>query len=310
MAPNQQGMPSSALNTPGLSRGGSLREAALARSGSLRDANVGAPKMDLVSRFNRSVAHVAAPFTLAHENEARAAKSRIHERSASGPGHAPSASMSVHARGASSHQPRQPSHAASMSTSSVASLWAPVPAHSEMYGVSSIKPAYKALPFALSIARSHSIAHRGLPYLRHSWNRIDFLAVASFWIAFVLSTLGVERAQGVHISIFRALSVLRCARLLAVTQGTTVRMTKPLYHYSERLQTIMHSLKIARPLLANVAYFVLFAIILFSVVGVQAFRGSLRRTCVLVSTTDGIPDIELDQVCGGYIDPVSLNRTG
>ncbi|KZW03268.1 hypothetical protein EXIGLDRAFT_664412 [Exidia glandulosa HHB12029] len=292
----QQGMPPSSLNDSTLSRGGSLRDQTLNRSNSMRDGKVGVPKMDIVSRFNRSVAHVAAPFALAHEVEAEARAAKSHMRQVSGPGHAASSSMSAHG---SSHLPRQASHATTMSTSSVSSFWhpvhGPINTPSELYGGSTIKPQYKTLPFALSIARSHSLAHRGLPYLRHSWNRIDFLAVLSFWITFVLSVYGIERAQGVHISIFRALSVLRCARLLAVTQGTT---------------TIMHSLKIARPMLANVAYFVLFAIILFSVVGVQAFRGSLRRTCVLISTTPGVPDIELDQVCGGYIEPLSLNRTG
>ncbi|KAJ7479893.1 Ion transport protein-domain-containing protein [Mycena latifolia] len=44
-----------------------------------------------------------------------------------------------------------------------------------------------------------------------------------------------------------------------------------------RLTAILHSLKTVRPLLASVAYSVLFAMVLFSTVGVQAFKGSLRR---------------------------------
>lgn len=78
-----------------------------------------------------------------------------------------------------------------------------------------------SLPFRFSIQRSHSVTRRNLPYLRQSWLRIDFVAVVSFWITFALSMSGVERGT-YHIGIFRALSVLRTARLLAITSGTTV----------------------------------------------------------------------------------------
>ena len=79
-------------------------------------------------------------------------------------------------------------------------------------------------PFALAIAKQRSLAEESRPYLRHSWNRIDFLAVCSFWAMFVLATLGIEKTSTLHISVFRALSVLRTTRLLAVTHGTTVRL--------------------------------------------------------------------------------------
>ncbi|SJL12372.1 uncharacterized protein ARMOST_15798 [Armillaria ostoyae] len=71
----------------------------------------------------------------------------------------------------------------------------------------------------------------------------------------------------------------------------------------------MHSLKTARPLLTSVAYFVLFAMILFSIIDVQAFKGSLRRACYL-SLTLGEDEIQInDQFCGGYINPDTLNIT-
>ena len=90
------------------------------------------------------------------------------------------------------------------------------------------------------------------------------------------------------------MSVVRTARLLTVTTGTT---------------TIMHSLKTARPLLTSVAYFVVFAMVLFSIIGMQSFQGSLRRTCHLEPTL-GEQEIQLsNQFCGGYIDPVTLNTT-
>ncbi|KAG6833309.1 hypothetical protein H0H87_008941 [Tephrocybe sp. NHM501043] len=151
-----------------------------------------------------------------------------------------------------------------------------------------------SLPFRLSVTNAHDKAIRNIPYLRQSWSRIDFIAIVSFWIAFVLAISGAERGQ-YHIGIFRAMSVIRTARLLTITSGTT---------------TIMHSLKTARPLLTRVAYFVLFAMVLFSIIGVQSFKGSLRRTC-LFQPVLGEQEIQIeDQFCGGYIDPVSLNPVG
>ncbi|KAI0739665.1 Ion transport protein-domain-containing protein [Daedaleopsis nitida] len=148
-----------------------------------------------------------------------------------------------------------------------------------------------SLPFRLSVEDARGQTQRNLPYLRHSWTRIDFIAILSFWVAFALATAGEER-NAYHIGLFRAMSVLRTARLLAITSGTT---------------TIMRSLKTARPLLASVAYFVLFAMILFSIIGIQSFKGSFRRACHLSVGEDDIP---LEQLCGGHIDPVTLQPVG
>ena len=79
------------------------------------------------------------------------------------------------------------------------------------------------LPFRLSISNLHSKTQRNVPYLRQSWTRIDFLAIVSFWITFALATTGFEHGSGgIHIGVFRAISVIRIARLLSVTSGTTV----------------------------------------------------------------------------------------
>ena len=80
-----------------------------------------------------------------------------------------------------------------------------------------------ALPFRYSISHLHSKTQRNVPYLRQSWTRIDFLAIVSFWITFALATTGFEHGiGGLHIGVFRAISVIRIARLLSVTSGTTV----------------------------------------------------------------------------------------
>ena len=57
-------------------------------------------------------------------------------------------------------------------------------------------------------------------FLRHGFNRLDFVAVGSFWIMFVLSDTRVEANR--HLYLFRMLSCLRILRLLGLTSGTSV----------------------------------------------------------------------------------------
>jgi hypothetical protein len=54
-------------------------------------------------------------------------------------------------------------------------------------------------------------------YLRHTFNRIDFLAVVCYWIDFVFMIMGVT-----HFPLFKALAALRPMRLLAITSGLAV----------------------------------------------------------------------------------------
>lgn len=83
---------------------------------------------------------------------------------------------------------------------------------------------YLGLPFRLTVYTAQDHVNRNVPYLRHSWNRIDFIAIIAFWVCFILAETGVERGPSRHIGVFRALSVLRTSRLLAVTNGTTVQI--------------------------------------------------------------------------------------
>ncbi|KAL8693258.1 MAG: hypothetical protein Q9218_001892 [Villophora microphyllina] len=135
-------------------------------------------------------------------------------------------------------------------------------------------------------------------FLRHSFNRLDFLAVVSFWIAFILEILQVEHKR--HIYLFRMLSCLRILRLLGLTKGTSV---------------ILRSLKKAAPLLVNVAFLIGFFWLLFAIVGVQCFKSSFRRTCVwydplydpIQNSTARLNGYALNsssgnlQLCGGYV---------
>ncbi|GAA5981675.1 hypothetical protein JCM10908_004562 [Rhodotorula pacifica] len=141
--------------------------------------------------------------------------------------------------------------------------------------------AYNYAPYALSIKRQRQTYQQA--FLRHSFNRIDLIAVVSFWISFILAMTGAEASH--NLWFFRALSVLRATRLLAITAGT---------------QTILQSLKKASPILVNVGFFTVFAMLLFAIVGVQAFSESYKRYCVWVDPQGLLPNVTSSQNCGGY----------
>jgi hypothetical protein len=136
-------------------------------------------------------------------------------------------------------------------------------------------------------AQKRRLAHRA--YLRHSFNRLDFVAVVSFWISFALGAAGIE--WGHQLYVFRMMSCLRILRLLNITSGTSV---------------ILRSLKRAAPTLLNVAFLISFFWLLFAIVGVQSFKSSLKRQC----NWDGTPFNQSNwtntqvgtsgQYCGGW----------
>ncbi|KAF2472109.1 calcium channel-like protein subunit Cch1 [Lindgomyces ingoldianus] len=126
------------------------------------------------------------------------------------------------------------------------------------------------------------LAHRA--YLRHSFNRTDFVAVVSFWIAFAIGVLGAESRR--HVFIFKMLSCLRIIRLLNLTSGTSV---------------ILRSLKKAAPLLVNVAFLISFFWLLFAIVGVQSFKSSFRRNCVWIDPDGKKNFTNIGQACGGHL---------
>lgn len=123
-------------------------------------------------------------------------------------------------------------------------------------------------------------------FLRHSFNRLDFVAVVSYWISLALTLMEIE-TNG-HIYVFRMMSCLRILRLLGITSGTSV---------------ILRSLKKAAPLLVNVALLIGFFWLIFAVVGVQSFKSSLRRHCVWVDPLAQQPNVTSEfQFCGGHMD--------
>ncbi|KAK8027129.1 calcium channel subunit cch1 [Apiospora marii] len=142
------------------------------------------------------------------------------------------------------------------------------------------------LPETVEEAQRMQLARRA--FLRHGFNRLDFVAVVSFWITFALSITGLEAEH--RIWIFRMLSCLRIVRLLALTNGTSI---------------ILRSLKRATPLLLRVSFLILFFWILFAIIGIQSFKTSLSRQCVWVDPDDPqnlTATYTNDEVfCGGHL---------
>ncbi|KAK5382203.1 calcium channel protein [Exophiala xenobiotica] len=128
-------------------------------------------------------------------------------------------------------------------------------------------------------------------FLRHSFNRLDFVAVISYWISFAMQMTLVE--SNTHVYVFNMLSCLRILRLLGLTAGTSI---------------ILRSLKKAAPLLVHVSFLIGFFWLIFGIVGVQSFKSSLRRTCVWVGDDGSGQNYTLNvapeniQFCGGYLD--------
>lgn len=141
-----------------------------------------------------------------------------------------------------------------------------------------------AVPATVQSQARTRLARRA--FLRHSFNRLDFVAVCSYWISLGICLTGYEAER--HLYVFRMMGCLRILRLLGITSGTSV---------------ILRSLKKAAPLLVHVAFLIGFFWLVFAVVGVQSFKGSLRRNCVWIDPA-GIQEnyTQEFQFCGGHLD--------
>lgn len=90
---------------------------------------------------------------------------------------------------------------------------------------------FEPAPFVRSLTFAHTqtktiedhrrwqLARRA--FLRHGFNRLDFVAIVAFWMSFLLGVSGLEKRH--HLYVFKMLSCLRIVRLLALTNGTAVR---------------------------------------------------------------------------------------
>jgi len=128
-------------------------------------------------------------------------------------------------------------------------------------------------------------------FLRNSWNRLDFVSCACFWIDYLFT---IKRFNAVQLPLFRALSCLRILRLVDIT---------------DRISLILKSIKNGAPQLFDVVLFLLYFWVLFAIIGVQSFKSSLRRTCVWTNPEDHSEIYDnAQQFCGGYLEPGTLKH--
>ncbi|KAK9458636.1 Ion transport protein-domain-containing protein [Lipomyces oligophaga] len=129
-----------------------------------------------------------------------------------------------------------------------------------------------------------------LAYLRSSWNRLDFVSVLCYWVYLAL-VLVDTRFSDAAVNLFRMLSTIRLLRWLKITNGT---------------KRVLDSIKQAVPFLVNVSLFISAFWTIFAIIGVQAFRGSLRRQCVWINPENSEDTFQNMQFCGGYINSTTL----
>ncbi|KAL5971291.1 Sodium channel protein type 10 subunit alpha, partial [Taenia solium] len=96
-------------------------------------------------------------------------------------------------------------------------------------------------------------------YLRDAWNWLDFIVITLAYIMFVVPSLG-------NLSALRSLRVLRALKTVTAVPG---------------LKTIIGALTDAVMHLRDVAVLTLFMLSIFALIGVQLYRGTLLRKCVV-----------------------------
>jgi hypothetical protein len=126
--------------------------------------------------------------------------------------------------------------------------------------------------------------------LRNLFNAFDLVAIVSFWVNLIMMLAGAP--EGRSRQILGMLSALRILRLLRITVGTDLET-----------RVIFEALKKSGAKLGKVALFICFFWLLFAVVGVQTFKSSMKRSCVLYNTTMDMSTSFVGQVqfCGGYL---------
>jgi hypothetical protein len=126
--------------------------------------------------------------------------------------------------------------------------------------------------------------------LRNFFVALDFLAVISFWVhlTIILSKTWENR----FLQVLAMLSALRALRLLRITAGTNAEIT-----------VIFEALKNSHSKLVRVGAFTCVFWLLFATIGVQVFKSSLRRSCVLPETDpfSTRTNFEESQFCGGHL---------
>lgn len=106
------------------------------------------------------------------------------------------------------------------------------------------------------------ILHKG-SYLRNVWNILDFIVVLTGFITFFTPD-NIKVLGGVDLKTLRAIRVLRPLKLVSGVPS---------------LQVVLKSIIKAMAPLLQIGLLVLFAIVIFAIIGLDFYEGALHKTC-------------------------------
>ncbi|XP_065316255.1 muscle calcium channel subunit alpha-1-like isoform X4 [Gordionus sp. m RMFG-2023] len=120
-------------------------------------------------------------------------------------------------------------------------------------------------------------------YLRNGWNILDFIIVA---IGIISSILTKVKLEGFDVKALRAFRVLRPLRLVSGVPS---------------LQVVLNSILRAMMPLLHIALLVIFVIIIYAIIGLELFIGTLHKTCYINDTSGNMANRDIMEPCGkGY----------
>merc|ERR1719362_661927 len=129
-----------------------------------------------------------------------------------------------------------------------------------------LEPVFMAIftvEMVVKILADGFILHKG-SYLRNPWNIMDFIVVVSGFLPYLIPASEEDGESGPDLSTLRTFRVLRPLKLVSGVPS---------------LQVVMSSIAKAIGPLANIALLLLFAVIIFAIVGLEFYAGALNRTC-------------------------------
>ncbi|KAJ1930028.1 calcium channel protein, partial [Linderina pennispora] len=119
------------------------------------------------------------------------------------------------------------------------------------------------------------------PFLRHTYNRLDLISLAAFWVAAAISS--THRHKEV-ITLLDALAAIRFVRFMSLTPGS---------------HSVIGSLKRSAPMLGKVSLYMGFFFLVFACLGVTIFRGAFSRRCISAATLESaVPE----RYCCSYME--------
>lgn len=136
---------------------------------------------------------------------------------------------------------------------------------------------------ALKIIAHGFVMHKGA-YLRSMWNIMDFIVVVSG----LMSMLGEGAFEGAAgLRTLRAVRVLRPLKLVSGIPSKFLALKKRRIILDETgLQVVLKSILCAMAPLLQIGLLVLFAIVIFAIIGLEFYSGAFHKACIRVDMLD------------------------